>query len=113
MSSTLDDATVQALRHHWEDGWNRGDLETIMAPLAPEVVFSSPGIAMLTGDQSRTTIEGYNELRTYLEDALRRAGDVRYTLRATHVGTDSIVLFYTCGLPNGPEKLGADLMRVD
>ncbi len=113
MSSMLDDATVQALRRHWEDGWNRGDLETIMAPFAPEVVFSSPGIAMLTGDSSRTTIEGYDELRTYLEDALRRAADVRYVWRATHVGTDSIVLFYACGLPNGPEKLGADLMRVD
>jgi len=112
MSSMLDDATVQRLRRHWEDGWNHGDLETIMAPFAPEVVFSSPGISMLTGDPSTTTIEGYDELRTYLEDALRRAGDVRYTLRATHVGTDSIVLCYACGLPKGPEKLGADLMRV-
>jgi len=113
MSSILDDATVQMLCRHWEDGWNHGDLETIMAPVAPEVVFSSPGISILTGDPSRTTIEGYDELRTYIEDALRRAGDVRYTLRATHVGIDSIILFYACGRPNGPEKLGADLMRVD
>jgi hypothetical protein len=113
MSSILDDATVQMLCRHWEDGWNQGDLETIMAPVAPEVVFSSPGISMLTGDPSRTTIEGSNPLRTYIEDALRRAGNVRYTLRATHVGIDSIILLYTCGRPNGPEKLGADLMRVD
>lgn len=113
MSSILDDATVQMLGRQWEDGWNHGDLETIMAPVAPEVVFSSPGISMLTGDPSRTTIEGYDELRTYIKDALRRAGDVRYTLRATHVGIDSMILFYACGRPNGPEKLGADLMRVD
>lgn len=113
MSSMLDDATVQTLQRHWEDGWNAGDLETIMAPFAPEVVFSSPGIAMLTGDPSKTTIEGYDALRSDIEDALRKAVDVRYSLRATHVGTDSIVLFYACGLPNGPEKLGADLMRVD
>jgi hypothetical protein len=113
MSSVLDDATVQMLCRHWEDGWNQGDLDTIMAPVAPEVVFSSPGISILTGDPSRTTIEGYDELRTYIEDALRRTGDVRYSLRATRVGTDSIILFYVCGLPNGPEKLGADLMRVD
>jgi hypothetical protein len=113
MSSTLDAATVQTLQRHWEEGWNRGDLETIMEPFAPEVVFSSPGIAMLTGDPSKTTIEGYDALRTYIEDALRLAGEVQYSLRATHVGTDSIVLFYACGLPNGPEKLGADLMRVN
>ena len=31
----LDDATVQMLARHWEEGWNRGDLETIMAPFAP------------------------------------------------------------------------------
>jgi ketosteroid isomerase-like protein len=113
MSSMLDDATVQTLQRHWEEGWNRGDLETIMAPFAPEVVFSSPGISMLTGDPSKTTIEGYDELRSYLEGALRGAGDVRYTVRSTHVGTDSIVLVYACGRPNGPEKLGADSMRVD
>jgi hypothetical protein len=113
MTSMLDDATVETLQRHWEQGWNRGDLETIMAPFAPEVVFSSPGISMLTGDPSKTTIEGFDALRTYIEDALRKAGGVRYSLRATHVGTDSIVLVYSCSLPNGPEKLGADLMRVD
>lgn len=51
-------------------------------------------------------------MRTYIEDALRRTGQVRYTLQATRVGTDSIVLSYACGLPDGPEKLGADLMLV-
>ena len=111
--SVLDDATVHALERSWDDGWNRGDLDTIMAPFAADVVFSSPGIAMLTGDASRTTIEGADALRAYVADALRLAGDVRYTLRATHVGTDSIVLFYACGLPGGPAKTGADLMRVD
>ncbi len=30
----LDDATVEMLARSWEDGWNRGDLETIMAPFA-------------------------------------------------------------------------------
>ena len=113
MSSMLDAATVQTLERHWEEGWNGGDLETIMAPFAPAVVFSSPGISMLTGDPAKTTIEGYDALRSYIEDALRRAGGVRYSLHSTHVGTDSIVLVYSCGLPDGPEKLGADSMRVD
>lgn len=108
----LDDATVQMLQRHWEDGWNRADVEMIMAPFAADVLFSSPGISMLSGDPSKTTIEGSDALRTYIEDALHRTGQVRYTLQATHVGTDSIVLSYACGLPDGPEKLGADLMRV-
>ena len=108
----LDQATVQMLERHWLDGWNRRDLETIMAPFAPDVVFSSPGISMLTGDPSKSTIEGHDALRDYIADALGRPPAIRYSLRATYVGTDSIVLVYGCGLPDGTEKLGADLMRV-
>lgn len=108
----LDEATVERLARHWEDGWNRADVETIMAPFAADVVFSSPGIAMLTGDPARTTVEGHDALREYIEDALRRTPGVRYTLRATYAGTDSLVLVYACGLPDGTQKLGADSMRV-
>ena len=68
---------------------------------------------MMTGDATKTTIEGRDELRVYIEGALRRTRDLRYSLTATYVGTDSIVLLYSCGLPNGAQKVGADSMRVD
>jgi ketosteroid isomerase-like protein len=109
----LGDATTQTLIRHWDEGWNGGDIETIMAPFARNVVFSSPGIAMLTGDPAKTTVEGRDALRTYIEGALRRARGIRYTLRATYVGTDGIILVYDCSLPDGSEKPGADVMRVD
>jgi ketosteroid isomerase-like protein len=109
----LDDATVQMLALHWEDGWNRGDLETIMAPFAQGVVFSSPGVSMMTGDPARTTIEGADALRAYLDAALRRTQGISYTLQTTYAGTDSVVLVYTCGFSDGAQKPGADLMRVD
>jgi hypothetical protein len=109
----LDDATVHMLAHHWEDGWNRGDLETIMAPFARDVVFSSPGVSMMTGDPAKTTIEGADALRAYIDGALRRTRGIRYSLQATYAGTDSVVLVYTCGFPDGAQKPGADLMRVD
>jgi ketosteroid isomerase-like protein len=108
----LDDATTQALVRHWEEGWNTGDVDTIMAPFARDVVFSSPGVAMLTGDPARTTIEGDDALRSYLESALRRTRALRYRVHATYVGTDSIVLVYDCGPPDGDQKRGADVMRV-
>jgi hypothetical protein len=75
-------------------------------------VFSSPGIAMMTGDPAKTKIEGSDALRDYLDGALRRTRGVRYARRATYVGTDSIVLLYACGLPGGEETVGADSMRV-
>ena len=109
----LDDATVEVLARSWEDGWNRGDLETIMAPFAADVVFSSPGVSMMTGDPAKTMIEGADALRAYVDAALRRTRGIRYSLQATYAGIDSVVLVYTCGLPDGAQKPGADLMRVD
>ena len=47
----IDDSTVRRLQQHWEDGWNQGDVDTIIAPFAVDVVFTSPGIAMMTGDR--------------------------------------------------------------
>jgi ketosteroid isomerase-like protein len=108
----LDEAIVEMLQRHWEDGWNRGDVEMILAPFAADVVFSSPGIAMLTGDPAKTTIEGKDAVRLYIEDAVRRASQVRYRLDATYVGTDSIVIVYSCGLADGEQKVGSDSMRV-
>ena len=109
----LDESTVRMLQRHWDDGWNQRDLATIMGPFAADVVFRSPGIAMTTGDASKTTIEGYDALRAYIEDALGRTPAIRYTLDATYVGVDGIVIVYTCELPNGTRKLGSDSMRVD
>jgi hypothetical protein len=85
-----------------------------MAPFAAGVVFSSPFVSKLGGDPARTTIEGHDALRTYVDDALRRTPGIRYAIDGMHVGTDSIVLVYTCSFPDGrPDTRGADLMRLD
>jgi hypothetical protein len=74
---------------------------------------SSPFIPRLTGDPGQATIVGHDALRAYVVDALARASDVRYSLHTTLVGTETVVLVYTCHLPDGTDKPGADLMRVD
>jgi hypothetical protein len=61
----------------------------------------------------RHWIEGYGALRAYIERALQITPGVRYASSATFVGIDSIVLTYACGLPDRPQKLGADLMRLN
>ena len=109
----MDDATVEALKHHWEEGWNGEDVDTIMAPFADDIVFSSPFIAQLTSDPAKTTVEGFEALRTYVAGALERTPGIRYTLQDTYAGTDTVVLLYSCVLPDGRTKLGADSMRVD
>lgn len=108
----LDDAQVARLAHHWEAGWNGRDIDLVMAPFAAEVVFSSPYVPAHFGDPSRTRVEGADDLRAYVAAALERSGDVRYTLRQCHAGAASVILVYTCHLPGGVDKDGADFMRV-
>jgi hypothetical protein len=109
----IDEAKAGELAQHWDEGWNAYDLDTIMAPFGADVVFGSPFVARVTGDRDATTIEGYDALRSYIADALERAPGIRYTLDATYAGTDGVVLVYTCHLPDGTDKAGADSMRVD
>nr|BFE38589.1 hypothetical protein GCM10010200_108400 [Actinomadura rugatobispora] len=109
----LDDTTVENLRRHWDEGWNAGDLATIMEPFAADVVFSSPFVPRLTGDPAKKTIDGFEALSGYVDYALRRTPGIRYTLDAVYAGTDAVVLAYTCHAPDGTVRRGADSMRVD
>src|SRR5262249_37567452 len=109
----LDDARVKALQRHWEDGWNKGDLDTIMEPMAGNGRFSSPFVARISGDPSSTPIDGYDAVRAYMGESLRKVPGIRYTLDATYVSPASIILSYTFHLPDGSGRTGADSMQVD
>ena len=109
----LSEARAAELGLEWLEGWNTADVDLVMKPFAPDVVFTSPFVSRLTGDPTRTAIEGREALRAYVAEALARTSDIRYTLEATYVGTDSVVLRYSCSRPGGPVKTGADSMRVD
>ncbi len=108
----IDDTTMASLCRHWEQGWNGLDVDTIMAPFAPGIVFSSPAVPKFSGDPAQRTVEGRDALRAYVVEALRRAGDVRYSIDASFAGTDTVVLVYSCHFPDGTTRPGADLMRL-
>jgi ketosteroid isomerase-like protein len=109
----LEDQIVAEIARHWDEGWNGADVDVIMAPFADDIVFSSPFIPRLTGDPTQRTVDGSPALRRYVVDALARAGDVRYTLHQALAGSDTVVLVYICHLPDGSDRPGADLLRVD
>jgi hypothetical protein len=109
----IDETTAERLAHHWDAGWNGEDVALIMAPFAAGVVFSSPFVSLVTGDPTRTTIEGHDALRTYVENALRRTPGIRYTIQGSYAGADSVALVYTCFLPDGSVKHGVDTLRID
>ncbi|HEY6532313.1 MAG TPA: nuclear transport factor 2 family protein [Acidimicrobiales bacterium] len=109
----LSDETAAELRRHWEDGWNGRDADVIMAPFADGIVFSSPAIPKFTGDEAQATVVGTTALRDYVDEALRRSGDVRYSVDDVYIGAETVVLVYTCHFPDGTTRPGSDLMRVD
>ncbi len=109
----IDDATVAALQRHWEDGWNTGDLEVIMAPMAAGIVFSSPFVSRYTGDPNETEIRGYDALRAYVENALRRTPGISYKIHDTYIAPRSVILTYSFVRPDGSEKRGVDIIKVN
>jgi hypothetical protein len=107
----VDDTTVDSLRRHWEDGWNHADLETIMEPMAQDVVFCSPFVARVTGGASE--IRGYDALRSYCEDALTRTPGITYTVQRAYVAPRSLILTYSFTRPDGAVKEGVDIMKLN
>lgn len=112
--AVLDQATAKKLGRHWEDGWNRRDLATIMDVFAKDVVFSSPAVPRGTGDPKQTTIRGYDALNKYIAHSLSQpSSGGRYTLDATYSGTDSVILQYSCRDAKGKVTCrGSDSFRV-
>jgi hypothetical protein len=111
--AAVDDATVEAMRRHWEDGWNGEDVDAVVAPFAAGIRFSSPFVPRITGDPSVTEIVGFDAVRQYVADSFVRATPgIRYSVDGTYAGTDTVVLRYTVHHPTG-DKPGLDTMRLD
>jgi hypothetical protein len=108
----IEDKVVTALQRHWEDGFNRYDVDLVMEPVGPDVVFSSPFVPRLTGDPEKVTIEGYDAFRAYIDDSMRRVPDIRYSIDASFVSTQTVVFVYTCRFTDGQVRTGADSIRL-
>lgn len=104
---------VDAMRRHWEDGWNGEDPDLICAPFADDIVFSSPFVPRIVGDPDVWEIRGLPAVRRYVADSFVRATrGIRYRCDEAHAGTECVVLNYTVLHPQG-ERLGVDVMRLD
>jgi hypothetical protein len=109
----IDEATARQLGKHWEDSWNAQDADLIMEPMAKEIVFSSPFVSKLLRDPNTWTVEGYDAVRSYMAESLRRVTGISYRLDTVYIGADTVVLAYTFTLPDGTKKTGADSMRIN
>ena len=82
-----------AFAREWIAAWNHRDLDRILAHYHDDVTFSSPLIVRFDVDATGT-LHGKPRLRDYFAGALERSPNLRFTLRQTFVGVDSLALLY-------------------
>ncbi|OAA26732.1 SnoaL-like domain-containing protein [Frankia sp. EI5c] len=109
----IEEQAVAALRRHWEDGFNQYDVDLVLGPVDRDIVFNSPFVQRRTGDPDKATIVGYDDFRDYIDDSMRRAPGIRYSIESSFVSTETIVFVYTCHFSDGRTAKGVDSIRVN
>ena len=77
----------------WIDAWNARDLDRILSHYADDVVFRSPRIALVTGDES-CVVRGRAQLAAYWGKALAMNAGLRFDLDRVYVSKDAVTLAY-------------------
>ncbi|MFN3522376.1 MAG: nuclear transport factor 2 family protein [Phenylobacterium sp.] len=94
-----------AFAAEWIEAWNAHDLPRILSHYAPEIVFTSPAAARITGDASGR-VQGKAALEAYWARALELAPDLAFTLRSVLSGPDAVAIRYFSS------RTGAEVVEV-
>ena len=92
----------------WVGAWNAHDLDAIVAHYAEDVIFVSPFVAALTGEES-ARIEGRAGLREYFGRGLEAFPELHFELYTALPGVSSIALHYR----SVGGRLAIETMEVD
>ncbi|WGM37742.1 nuclear transport factor 2 family protein [Caulobacter sp. NIBR1757] len=90
----MDRHELTKFAENWIAGWNAQDLDAILAHYADDVVFHSPMIARVTGED-RSSVTGLAALGAYWRQALALAPDLRFELRTVLLGRGALTILYT------------------
>ncbi len=77
----------------WIEAWNTRDLDRIISHYADDVVLVSPFVRRLMGGID-DRVRGVAALRAYFARGLNAYPDLRFVLRRTYCGVQSLVLEY-------------------
>jgi hypothetical protein len=77
----------------WVEAWNSRDPDRIVAHYSEDIVFSSPLVRTIGGDDSNT-IRGRVALRIYFSAALRKFPSLRFRLRAVYASDEAVIVLY-------------------
>ncbi|MER7756187.1 nuclear transport factor 2 family protein [Kitasatospora sp. NPDC097643] len=89
----IDLAFAERYAEQWAADWNSHDLERILAHCTEDVVFASPRIRVLTGEEVNE-VRGREALRAYWAQGLERLPDLHFTVEDVRVSVDTLVINY-------------------
>lgn len=87
-----DDA--QTFAREWVKAWNDHDLQAILSHYAEDVVFHSPRIRAVTG-QDVDAVKGKAALSAYWSKALTLARDLYFEIDQVLTGSNALTIIYT------------------
>jgi ketosteroid isomerase-like protein len=89
----IDRSWAEAFAKEWVANWNARDLDALLSHYSPSVVFRSPLIFGVLG-QNRTYVAGIGQLRDYWQQALSANKELHFDLTQVLVGSDAITIYY-------------------
>ena len=81
------------LAAEWKEAWNSHDLDRILRLYSEDVIFKSPRIRTVSGEESGV-LKGKPSVRDYLRRIFERRPDLNCTVSYVFSGVDSVALEY-------------------
>lgn len=91
---SLSPVDAQSFAREWVKAWNDHDLAAILAHYADDVVFHSPRIRVVTGENI-DSVTGKAALKAYWGAALEQARDLYFAIDQVLTGSDAVTILYT------------------
>ena len=98
---------AQAFAARWKDTCNSRDIDRIAALYSESVVFKSPRVRTLSGEQSGT-LNGRAAVHAYWQKILEKRPDLTFAVGQVFAGIDSIAVEYRVGDLRGIEFMILD-----
>lgn len=99
----LERAFADSFARDWLAAWNDRDIERILSHYGEDIIFHSPRIARVMGNEA-TSVFGKKALRDYWTKALAAAPQLFFELDDILIGSDALTILYT----NHREELVAE-----
>lgn len=98
---------AQAFAAKWRETCNSHDPNRVAALYSETVIFKSPRVRTISGEQSGT-LHGRAAVRAYWRKIFEKRPDLTFAVERVFAGVDSIVLEYRVGDLHGIEFMSLD-----